>query len=121
MLENPKGGPLRSIGECVDFIKEKGSALRREKLAPPRCSRIRESASLVPEQFIFEEGVGKQPAVDRYEGILRSRAQGMQSVRHEFLACARLPRHEDVRSGSGDLGEVGDRRSESCSLANKVG
>ena len=83
-------------------------------------SRIRERASLVPEELVFEQRVGQRSAVDGHEGFARAIAQVMNRARDELLAGAGFAGDENRGVALCGGSEGSDRVPESWRLADKL-
>ena len=59
------------------------------------------SAPDVPEQFRLEQRLGNSGTVHNHEWPTGSRAQGVNSARHQLFAAARWARDEDGRISPG--------------------
>src|SRR5439155_24937601 len=106
---------------------EQRAAIRELEAPLPSIGRARERAFLVAEDLAFEQRLGNCRAVDRDEGKARARAELMNRLRDELLACARLARDEDRSAGGrrlfddlinlAHLRRVADERSKRSMLA----
>jgi hypothetical protein len=59
----------------------------------------------VPEELGFQQRIGQGAAVDRHEGVFRTRAQSVNSQTQELLSRAALPLNEHSALAAGHFRE----------------
>ncbi len=97
---------LRAQAHVADFVEEERAAIGLLKLADLVLVGTGEAALDVAEHFAFDELLGNRGAVDLHEGLGRARTEGVQGVRHQFLAGAAFAIDQDASVGAGHQAEL---------------
>ena len=87
----------------ANFIQQQRAGVGQFKFSRLGGHRPGKGAAHVPEQFAFQQRVGKPRAIDRHKGPLAAWAGAVHQARQQFLARAALGFHQDVRVGARHL------------------
>src|SRR5262249_30065166 len=86
----------REVDIC-DFIQDCGSALREIQFPEFRRDRSREGASLIAEQFGFDQFLWQGREIDLYAGTVFARAGVVEPLREGILSGSALAFDENSR------------------------
>src|SRR5262245_3426541 len=107
------------IGWNVTDLVEKKSSTVREFESPDSVTNSPcERAPYMTKEFTLEQLSRKRGAVHLYQGMLRSRASGMNCARDELLTRSRLALNEYVCLGWRNEIDLSQETSECCTLAD---
>src|SRR5687768_6584716 len=113
---------LQLEGQLRNLVEEYRSRACYLEESPLERSRVGEGARLVPEQLAFEQCPGNRGAVDGNEGLLGTRALGVNSAREKLLSGAGFPHEQHCDTAAcGHLGCECDCIPDCLALTNDQG
>src|SRR5208337_1616853 len=101
LLQDAQQLGLQLEGNLANLIQEDGSAIGQLEATDPLRNGAGEGASLMSEQFAFQQSRRDGSAVQFHEGTRMPRAEIMQSAGDQFLSRPGLAINKDGRIGGG--------------------
>ena len=92
----PQQPRLERLGEFADLVQKQRAAIGHLKQPSPMFLGAGEGPLAMAEKFAFHQMLRQRPAVHRHQRPTRPRAPLMDRPRHQFLACAGFPPHQDI-------------------------
>ena len=115
LLERSEQFGLQFQRQVADFVEKQRAAVRGLKSTDGLCDRAGKCASLVAEEFAFEQPGGNRGAVHRHEPLVPARAGIVNRPRNHFLAGPRFAeqQHRAVhgRDHGDRLGDFSERHA----------
>ena len=105
-LDDPQQFYLHGRAHFRNLVQEEGAAVGNFQDPGLARNGPGERAFLMPEQFRFQQSVGKGGAIDHHKFSLASRSNFMDESRYKFFARAALSRYQGSGFGISDLDGV---------------
>src|SRR5262245_16461044 len=102
----------------TDLVEKKGPPIREFESSDSVTNSPCERAPYMTKEFTLEQLSRKRGAVHLYQGLLRSRASGMNCARDELFARSRLALNEHVCLGRRNEIDLSQEPSECGTLAD---
>ena len=101
VLQEPEQRDLAFARERVDLVEKQRATARAVDQAALGALGVGEGTTIMSEQLVLDQAVGKRAAVDRYERVIAAGAGVMDLARRQFLAGAgfALDQHLHVATG----------------------
>ena len=121
LLEHAEQFGLERQRQFAHLVEEQRAAVGELDEAHPAGIGAREGPALVAEELALDQRVGNRPAINRHERALCPPAAGVNRPGHEFLAGARLTRHQHIDGARRDPFDDRVDMLHGRALAEKVG
>ena len=129
-LQSPQQFALQRQRQVADFVEEDGAAVGLLEGAGLGLVCAREGAFFMAKQLAFDQRLGDGTAIDRDQRLFGAQTQGVDRLRHQFLAGAGFTRDQNREVGSRhqfdfaldalDAGAVAHRVQQEVGLAWRV-